>query len=115
MKNYSRLSQLFAEKFDSFDQSNDSATRFFIPDSLEGKLALALERKIKDNDTFVVVWLKLLQLLLSPSMDLWDIFKDKIKNATPMNYEGQIIRDLCNDFLRIWVRCCNVQVTMMTT
>ena len=67
MKNSLKLSRFFSAKFDNLDQANDSAARFFLLDSLEGKLELALERKIKDDDTFAIVWLNLLQLLVSPS------------------------------------------------
>ena len=89
---------LFTSCFDDYDQSNDAAAQAFLLDSLDPKLVLFLERKIKDGDGFVMMWLKLIQLVVAPSLDRWDTIKDKIKAATPMDFAGQNVRELCNHF-----------------
>ena len=41
---------LFASRFDEYDQSNDAAAQAFLIDSLDPKLVLSVERKCKDGD-----------------------------------------------------------------
>ena len=89
---------LFTSCFDDYDQSNDAAAQAFLLDSLDPKLVLSLERKIKDGDGFVMMWLKLIQLVVVPSLDRWDTIKDKMKAAPPMDFAGQNVRELCNHF-----------------
>ena len=69
---------LFASSFDEFDQSNDAAAQAFLLDSLDPKLVQSLERRVKGDDGFVMMWLRLIQLLVAPSLDRWDIIKDRI-------------------------------------
>ena len=88
----------FYNRFDKHDLSNDSAAKMFLIDSLEEKFAKSVQRKMKEGDSFALVWLKLIQLVVAPSLDRWDVCKDKIKAATPADYPGQNIRSLCNDF-----------------
>ena len=89
---------LFASSFDEFDQSNDAAAQAFLLDSLDPKLVQSLERRVKGDDGFVMMWLRLIQLLVAPSLDRWDIIKDKIKAASPKDYAGQNIRSLCDRY-----------------
>ena len=56
LKNAKVLSTIFSERFDEQDQSNDSAAKAFLLDSLEFKFSQVLERKIKDDDSFAMVW-----------------------------------------------------------
>ena len=46
----------FLNKFDEYDKANDEAAKTFLFDSLESKLATSLERKVKDDESFVLVW-----------------------------------------------------------
>ena len=56
------------------------------------------ERRVKDDDGFVMMWLKLIQLLIAPSLDRWDIIKEKIKAASPKDYAGQNTHSLCDRY-----------------
>ena len=98
IKTTKKSADFFYERFDKHDQSNDSAAKDFLLDSLEEKFAKSVERKMKEGDSFALVWLKLIQLVVAPSLDRWDVYKDKIKAATPMDYPGQNVRSLCNDY-----------------
>ena len=97
IKTTKKSADYFAERFDDFDRSNDEAAKLFLLDSLEPKLALLLERKVKDDDGFVLVWLRLVQLVVAPSLDRWDILKNKFRSASLKGYTGQDVRRLCND------------------
>ena len=55
IKTTKKSADYFAERYDDFDRSNDEAAKLFLLDSLETKLALLLERKVKDDDGFVLV------------------------------------------------------------
>jgi hypothetical protein len=50
---------------------------------------------MKENETFAMTRLKLIQLVVASSLDWWDILNEKIKSTTPMNFEGQNVRELC--------------------
>ena len=89
---------LFYNRYDKHDLSNDAAAKTFLLDSLEDKFAQVVWRKVKEDDSFPMVWLKLIQLAIAPSLDRWDIIKDKIKSALPTDYPGQNVRSLCQDF-----------------
>ena len=99
MKKSQELIKLFRNKFDSFDMSNDSAAKTFLLDSLDDKLATSLERRVRADDGFVVAWLKLIQLVLPPSLDRFDVLKDKIKSGTLTKYAGQDVRALTDDYV----------------
>ena len=60
LKNAKVLSTIFSKRFDEQDQSNDSAAKAFLLDSLELKFSQVLERKIKDDDSFAMVWLRMI-------------------------------------------------------
>ena len=99
MKKSQELIKLFRNKFDSFDMSNDSAAKTFLIDSLDDKLAASLERRVRADDGFVQAWLKLIQLVLPPSLDRFDVLKDKIKSTTLTKYQGQDVRALTDDYV----------------
>jgi hypothetical protein len=47
---------LFTSCFDDYHQSNDAAAQAFLLDSLDPKLVLSVERKVKDGNGFVMMW-----------------------------------------------------------
>ena len=98
LKETKLLAELFLNKFDEYDKSNNAAATVFLLDSLDVTLCQSLERKMKDNETFAMTWLKLIQLVVAPSLDRWDILNEKIKSSTPMQFEGQNVRELCDKF-----------------
>ena len=98
LKTTKKSAEFFAERFDDFDLSNDEAAKLFLLDSLDPKLTLMLDRKVKDDEGFVMTWLRLVQLVVAPSLDRWDILKSKIRNANLKTYIGQNVRLLCNDY-----------------
>ena len=98
LKTTKKSAEFFAERFDDFDLSNDEAAKLFLLDSLDSKLTLMLDRKVKDDEGFVMTWLRLVQLVVAPSLDRWDILKSKIRNANLKTYIEQNVRLLCNDY-----------------
>ena len=70
---------------------------YYFFDSFDPKLALTLERKVKEDEGFVMMWLRLIQLVVAPSMDRWDVLKDKLKKKSMRDYSGQNVRQLCED------------------
>ena len=98
LKTTKKAADIFYNKFDKHDLSNDSAAKAFLLDSLKDKFATIVIRKIKEEDSFAMVWLKMIKLVVAPSLDRWDIIKDKIKAASPIDYPGQNIRFLCQDY-----------------
>jgi hypothetical protein len=58
--------------------SNDSAAKTFLLDSLDEKLVTSLENRVKADEGFVITRIKLMQLVLPPSLDRFDILKDKV-------------------------------------
>ena len=99
MKLTEELCDSFRKKFDEFDMSNDSAAKAFFLNSLDDKVATSLERRGKTSDGFVMTWIRLILLILPPSLDRFDILKDKIKSTNLENYAGQNVRELIDQYI----------------
>lgn len=78
--------------------SNDSAAKTFLLDSLDEKLVTSLENRVKADEGFVITRIKLIHLVLPPSLDRFDILKDQVKSATLTKYAGQVVRDLTDHY-----------------
>ena len=81
---------LLYSKFDKHDLSNDSAATAFLLDSLETKFATIVIRKVKEEDSFAMVWLKKIQFVVAPSLDCWDVIKERSKRLLQLIIQVKI-------------------------
>ena len=90
------LSKDLKNKFDSYDNINDKAATTFLMNSLDTSLKNELEDRKQDSDAFTVVWLRLLHLLTSTSVDKFESIKKKIKETMPSSFAGQNLEEMAS-------------------
>ena len=78
-------------KWDHYDKANDEAARKFLLESLQDNLRKRLDGKVKDEDTFVEVFLVFIEMMRPYSTDLFDSIEKKVERIHPKNFEGQNI------------------------
>ena len=86
------------EKYDFYDEANDTAARLCLLDSLGSELyEQIVDRLPDDNPTFHHTWMLLLQLLTSDSPHRFADIKKKLLAIRPQDYPGQDISAMCLD------------------
>ena len=83
--------------YDQYDKSNDADAQEFLLDSLDPDLAIKLSRKIKQDELFPVVFIRLIQLIKPSSVHHFDQLKNAIKQQFPSNYPGEDISLMAAD------------------
>jgi len=87
-------------RFDTMDKENDSAAKQFLMASLHPDLKSELREKVEKTDSFAIVWLALVHMLVTRSMMRFERSKDHIRALRPPQYAGQNIELLSNDFCK---------------
>jgi hypothetical protein len=67
-------------------------------DSLAPGLANTIKKKHLELDSFAVVWMILLQMIQSTLVEVYELLKKSIKDCKPMQYAGQNLSKLAEDF-----------------
>ena len=91
--------KLRMKKYDRFDRKNDRTATMFLYDSISDELAKELRNVSDENDPFVVLYLRLMEILRTSSILRFERLKDEIRNRRPAQYAGEDIAALCNDML----------------
>ena len=94
----SALSKAMASKFDTLDCENNGAATSVLLNSLDTKLYEKLIKNRTPDDTFVITWLRLVDLLYPHSISTFEEYKNVIRKRRPTDYAGQDIEELCSDF-----------------
>jgi hypothetical protein len=85
--------------FDDYDQMNDKATKCFLLDSLSKELGALIKKKTQDDDTFVIVWMLILQSIQLTSIEVIEEIKNRIKARHLSQYSGENLAKLGEHFV----------------
>jgi hypothetical protein len=86
--------------YDKYDRENDCAAVNFLMDSLDNDLSTKLDERLDEADNFPIVWLNLLKLVQSTSIERFENLHNHIKGHSASNYSGKDIELLAVDFCR---------------
>ena len=89
----------FKDLFDEHDQDNDRCATKFLLNSIDPGLKNDLRISVNENDTFALVWLKFMHLIVSTSITRFTVIKQEIRNLKPSSYAGQNIQELSRDII----------------
>jgi hypothetical protein len=65
--------------FEDYDCMNDKAAKCFLIDLLSKELRALIKKKTQDDDTFVIVWMLILQSIQLTSIEVFEEIKNRIK------------------------------------
>jgi hypothetical protein len=85
--------------FDDYDCMNNNATKCFLIDLLLKELGALIKKKTQDDDTFVIVWMLILQLIQLTSIEVFEEIKNRIKARHPSQYSGKNLVKLGTHFI----------------
>ena len=85
--------------FDSYSIANVEDAKEFLMNSIDEDLEKQLYENCADEDSFVTVWMNLIHVIKTVSINRFDKIKDRIKSRKIKNYEGENIEKLASDFL----------------
>jgi hypothetical protein len=83
---------------DQYHDTNGKTAITCLLDSLAPKLANTIKKKHLELDSFAVMWMILLQTNQSISVEVQEVLKKSINNHKPMQYAGQNLSKLAEDF-----------------
>ncbi len=78
---------------------NDKAARHFLIASLSTELGSLIKKKTKEDDTFTIVWMLVLQSIQSTSIEVFEEIKNRIKARKPSQYSGENLAKLGEHFI----------------
>jgi hypothetical protein len=88
----------FKGLLDPYDQANNQAAIKFLRASVDAELDRLLHERMDVQDSFVVVWMRLVKLVVTSSVEKYDRIKERIKARLPSHYKGQDIIQLSQAF-----------------
>ena len=78
---------------------NNKAANHFLINLLSKELGALIKKKTQDNDTFVIVWMLILQLIQLTSIEVFEGIKSCIKVHHPLQYSGKNLAKLGEHFI----------------
>ena len=84
--------------WDDYDRQNDQTAVRFLLNSLHDNLCKLIQTRKESDDSFTVVWLRLVDIIMTSSVERYDAIKDRLKNHKPSDYAGEDIVLLSQDF-----------------
>jgi hypothetical protein len=85
-------------KYDAYDLANDLAATKFLLRSVHADLSKELRSICEDTDPFPVVFMHLIRIVRSLSIERFNDIKLRIKGRRPSQYSGEDLAALANDF-----------------
>jgi hypothetical protein len=89
--------------FDDYDRMNDKAAKRFFLNSLSKELGALIKKKTQDDDTFVIVWMLILQSIQLTSIEVFKEIKNHIKALCAIRR---------STLARIWQSWASILLTM---
>jgi hypothetical protein len=83
--------------YDKYDCKNNCASVEFLLDLLDPDLMRKVHEQIEDSDNFPIVWIQLLKLVQSTSIEPIENLCIRIKSRNASNYSGEDIELLAVD------------------
>ena len=75
---------LYENEFDAYDKANDKAAQLFLTNSVSASLYLEVENNVNPDDTFVIMWMKVLQLIHRNTHQFFTEIENQIKACDPV-------------------------------
>ena len=85
--------------FDSYSIANVEDAKEFLMNSIDEDLEKQLYENCANEDSFVTIWMNLIHVIKTVSINRFDKIKDRIKSRKIKNYEGENVEKLASDFL----------------
>ena len=96
-----KLSKMLYKKFDVWDKKHDLEAKSFLLDSLSEELNQDFKPFYdKNEDTFAIIWLRLIHYLVTTNSKNFDKIKDVIRHMKPQSYSGQNIKEMATDYMK---------------
>eukprot|EP00978_Attheya_sp_CCMP212_P025982 scaffold84657_cov53-Attheya_sp.AAC.2 len=92
-------SKLLSPKFDKFDRLNDSAAKTYRLNLLDKSILDEMTHTVEPDDSFAIVWLRVIKAFQSMSIERFDEIKNQIKSRHPKQYAGEDVTTLTQDML----------------
>ena len=100
LKEGTKLGNSIKEKyFDEHSLENDHDAKEFLYASVDEKLEKQLYENCDKDISFVGLWLNLIYLVRSVSIDRFDRVKKQLKGRKISSYEGEDVEELASDYL----------------
>ena len=96
--NIETINSFAKQHYDDFDQLNDNAAQEFLFNSLDDSLCVNLHKVIESEDCFIVVWLRLMDLVVSVSSAHHDKLREAIRKELPRSFPNENIKALCESY-----------------
>jgi hypothetical protein len=84
-----KQAQLIVNKYDEYDTANDHEACEFLLNSLDPTLADDLRMDRRDGDNFPIMYIRLIRLIRSTSIDHFDTLKATIRKVKASQFPGQ--------------------------
>ena len=89
---YTKIESLnIAIKWDKYDRQNDAEAVLFLLNSSHNNFKKGIQQIVKEEDTFTVVWITIMQKCNQNSLEYFKKLEAKIKLTSPLTFEGQNI------------------------
>ena len=75
---------LYNNDFDDYDKANDQSAQSFLTNSISSELYLEVENTIELDDTFVIMWMKVLQLIHRNTHQFFTGIENQIRAGEPV-------------------------------
>jgi len=86
-------------KYDALDIENSAAAVDFLKNSLDPDLRRRLQTRVEPMDSFAMVWLRLMNMLVSHSSKHYDELRERVRRCTPRSFAEENLEKMC-DFIR---------------
>ena len=96
------LSEQIYPKFDSHDLSNDLAAIEFLKNSVNEELWNEVQLRTSPTDPFVIVYLNLVQLVITTNAAKFNKLKAKLRTMVPSHFPKEDIFKFSTETLTIW-------------
>ena len=85
----------FKGLLDPYDQSNNQAAIKFLHAFIVSELDWLLHEQMDAQDSFIMVWMHLVKLVMTSSVEKYEPLKTRIKGRLPSHYKGQTSSNSC--------------------
>ena len=89
--------KLKTEAWDEYDKSNDLNAKLYLFNSLKPALKKSIQQVTKPEDTFAIIWIRIMRKKHQNSREYFRKLEETIKSLDPLTYPGQHMDEWCTD------------------
>jgi len=87
------------QKYDEYDKANDAEATKYLLNSIDDSLLKEIRNIRNESDAFPVLFMHLIGIVRSVSIDRFNRIKKQIENRHPSQYAGEDLAQMSQDFL----------------